>query len=141
MTLPRYSTAMNTSEEAWMALPGHDGYEVSNMGRVRSWRRKGSGDELAIEPHVLTGQYWKGEQRYTIAGERFSIDSLMLMTMGVEDGEWESEDFELDAGTRDLSQYEINEIRMSEGYKEAWQVAEEFRINAERVRSVWDGEE
>ena len=28
------------TEEIWKSIPGYDGYEVSNLGRVRSWWRK-----------------------------------------------------------------------------------------------------
>ena len=31
---------MQDVEEEWRAIPGYDGYEVSNLGRVRSWRSR-----------------------------------------------------------------------------------------------------
>ena len=49
----------NTSvvmEEEWQEIPGHEGYEVSDHGRVRSyWRsRKGGGRYRQDTPHLLT---------------------------------------------------------------------------------------
>jgi hypothetical protein len=40
--------------EEWRAVPGHDGYEVSNLGRVRSYRAHGGnrGGRLLDQPHM-----------------------------------------------------------------------------------------
>lgn len=38
--------------EAWRTIVGHDEYEISDQGRVRSWRRRGGGRRL--EPKLLT---------------------------------------------------------------------------------------
>lgn len=40
------------SVENWLPIPGHPGYEVSDMGRVRSYRVRGS-RSLATSPHIL----------------------------------------------------------------------------------------
>lgn len=42
--------------EDWHEIPGHEGYEVSNLGRVRSWwrPRKGGGRYRQDQPHFLT---------------------------------------------------------------------------------------
>lgn len=39
-------------EEVWKPIPGYGGYEVSNLGRVRSYHIKGS-RRLSSVPHVL----------------------------------------------------------------------------------------
>ncbi len=43
------------SQELWRPIAGAVGYEVSNLGRVRSWRRKGARADaaLATEPKYL----------------------------------------------------------------------------------------
>ncbi len=43
------------SHELWRPIAGAVGYEVSNLGRVRSWRRKGSRADsaLAAEPKLM----------------------------------------------------------------------------------------
>ena len=50
--------------EEWRRVDGCPGYEVSSLGRVRSWRRRGRGQGMAATPralrlqiHVQTG-YW-----------------------------------------------------------------------------------
>ena len=39
-------------EEVWKPVVGFDGYEVSNFGNVRSYRKRNS-TELYKEPHVI----------------------------------------------------------------------------------------
>jgi hypothetical protein len=130
---------MNLQDEAWTAIPDLEGYEVSTLGRVRSFRVKGKGDTLAAEPHVLKPMHWKGEQHYSINGEKWTIDALMRAAYGLEDDWDEDIDFETEAHNRELTTYEVNEIVMLEGVKPAHEAAEEFRITHERVRNVWDG--
>lgn len=41
-------------DEIWKPIPGSDGYEVSNMGNVRSWLRPGYGENRIMNtPHLL----------------------------------------------------------------------------------------
>lgn len=40
--------------EKWRDVPGYDSrYEVSSLGRVRSWARKGPGDKRLDSPKIL----------------------------------------------------------------------------------------
>lgn len=39
--------------EVWKPIPGYDGYEVSNLGRVRSWRKKGRWGGVLDTPRVM----------------------------------------------------------------------------------------
>jgi hypothetical protein len=41
------------TEEAWRPIVGHVGYDVSNLGRVRSWRSPGKTPGLADHPHQM----------------------------------------------------------------------------------------
>ena len=48
-------------EESWRRVPGYDGwYEVSTLGRIRSWRIPGKFDEWATSPRILTCKKNKG---------------------------------------------------------------------------------
>lgn len=44
---------MNATQEEWRTVIGHVGYEVSNLGNVRSWRSPGLTKALAAQPRVL----------------------------------------------------------------------------------------
>lgn len=46
--------ALVGGEEEWRAIPKHPGYEASNLGRVRSWRRLSKG-------RVLSPVKWSGK--------------------------------------------------------------------------------
>lgn len=37
----------------WKPIPGHHGYEVSQTGIVRSWRRQGAATDLAQKPRYI----------------------------------------------------------------------------------------
>jgi len=39
--------------EVWKAVPGFEFYDVSNTGRVRSWKTMGYGNKRAAIPHLL----------------------------------------------------------------------------------------
>jgi hypothetical protein len=39
--------------EVWKAIPDHEGYEISTLGRVRSWHLKGSPTKYVKEPWLL----------------------------------------------------------------------------------------
>ncbi len=48
-------------EEIWKAIPNFDGYEVSNLGQVRSFRTKSNPHKLQSMPHILSqGTHKKG---------------------------------------------------------------------------------
>lgn len=44
---------MSSMDEEWRPLPGHDGYDVSSLGRVRSWRSLNGRGGLKDSPHFL----------------------------------------------------------------------------------------
>lgn len=46
--------------EEWLPVSGFPGYEVSSLGRVRSWRRDGTATDLRDEPRVLSGWRQQG---------------------------------------------------------------------------------
>lgn len=127
---------MDTQDETWAGIPDLAGYEVSTAGRVRKWITvKGK-----VRPRIYEGRKRGGEIIYDLAGSPYAIDDLMRWTFG-EDA---LDDFMLghEPGERDrdLTQYEVSEITLSEGYKPAHEVAEEFRIDSSRVRGIWDEE-
>lgn len=43
----------NTPGERWLPVVGHEGYEVSDLGRVRSYLKSGKGARRVAMPHVL----------------------------------------------------------------------------------------
>lgn len=47
-------------EEEWRPVAGHPGYEVSSLGRVRSWNKPGFGTTPRTEPRVLKPTPAKG---------------------------------------------------------------------------------
>jgi len=121
--------------DTWADLPDlPHGYEVSTTGRVRKWTTTRG----RAHPKLYTGRAHNGTVYYDIQGETYSIDELMRSAFGDEADEMEAG---YDPGDRDreLTQYEINEIKMAEGWKPAYEVAEDFRIDNARVRQIWDG--
>jgi len=42
-------------EEIWKPIKGYLGYEVSNFGNIRSYRKRGSSNEMNKEPHKVRG--------------------------------------------------------------------------------------
>lgn len=128
----------NTSAESWHDIPDTIGYEISTFARVRNWRsRSKSGKRM---PYYMKGRKTRTAVMFDIQGEHFTLDQLMVKTFGEDLG-----DFDLDRDPqeqdRELSYYERNEIVMLEGYKPAYEVGEEFRIDPNRVRKIWDGVE
>lgn len=123
--------------ETWASLP-IDGYEISTLGRVRSWRAKGGPGKRALrdEPKVLRGRTWNGRQFYNLGGTDYAVSELLELAYGEEAALDLEEDRE-----RMLTGYELREIREAEGFKDANETALEFRIPAERVRRIWDGRE
>lgn len=130
---------MTTStEESWHDIPDTMGYEISTFARVRNWRsRSKTGKRM---PYYMKGRKTRTATVFDIQGETHTLDQLMIKTFGED-----LDDFDLDRDPeqqdRELSYYERNEIVMLEGYKPAFEVAEEFRIDSNRVRKIWDGEE
>lgn len=69
------------TQEEWRAIPGFDGYEVSDLGRVRSWRPwHGS-----VGPRILTPQEDRGYLGVTLVkpGERrrltYKVHRLVML--------------------------------------------------------------
>lgn len=132
-TRPGYDTPMN---EIWADLPGFRGYEISSAGRVRAWRAKGG----QLTPRFYQGSSRDGEMFYILDGREHSIDDLMRDAFGDETDEMDT-DYEPQDSARTLTEYELREIQQAEGWKPAFEVAEEFRIDSARVRNIWDGRE
>lgn len=65
--------------EQWRKIPGLDGYEISNRGRVRSWKHW-----TAPEPRVLKIQIRNGIPyiRLGCTGKEHVIDDLMEAAWG-----------------------------------------------------------
>jgi hypothetical protein len=112
--------------EMWAEIPDLPGYEVSTTGRVRR-----------------NGRLYRGRPEGTsvvhrLQGQRYTIDELMQAAFGDE-----AEDMRAGYDPREqdrvLTQYELAEIKLAEGWKPAFEVAQEFRIDSARVRQVWDG--
>ncbi len=40
--------------ESWAPIPGLPGYDVSSLGRARSWKAMGPGKKTRLEPKLLT---------------------------------------------------------------------------------------
>ena len=54
--------------EVWKPITGYPHYEVSNLGRIRSWRpRNGRGLALASEPRVLKATPFSGRPYLKVA--------------------------------------------------------------------------
>ena len=53
-TLPEYSTMRYNGDtvEIWRPVVGYDGYDVSSLGRVRSWRKGGWGGKKLHKPLI-----------------------------------------------------------------------------------------
>lgn len=118
----------------WAEIPDLRGYEVSNTGRVRKWTTVNG----KPGPRLYRGCAEGSSVVYRLKGQRYTIDELMLAAFGDE-----AED--MDAGydprerDRELTQYERNEIKLAEGWKPAFEVGQDFRIDSARVRQIWDG--
>ena len=131
-TLPQYAASMDT--EMWAEIPDLRGYEVSNTGRVRKWTTKNG----KFGPRLYRGCVEGTSVVYRLQGQRFTIDELMRAAFGDEADEMEA-GYDPRERDRVLTQYELNEIKLAEGWKPAFEVAQDFRIDSARVRQVWDG--
>jgi len=126
-------------EETWKDIEGDPalrGVEVSTSGRVRRWSTLG-GRAL---PRPYRGTPSGTTVHYRIGQRQYTIDELMRAAFGDEAGEaWAG--YDPRDRDRDLTHYEIAEIMQAEGWKPAFEVAEDFLIDAVRVRQLWDGDE
>lgn len=121
-----------TMDEHWTPIPGFDGYELSDWGRVRSWVKPGTGATRRDEPLILkpskhprTGHYGY----YLSGGRKVSLNELYYIVHPDEDEH---------ILTRELADWQLREIRELEGIKPAPLVAHEFRIAIERVHALWE---
>lgn len=121
-------------DETWADIPDLSGYEVSTIGRVRKWVTKNG----KAGPRIYTGCAEGTTVVYRLQGQAYTIDELMRLGFGDEADEMEA-GYDPRDRDRDLTQYEENEIKMAEGWKPAYEVAEDFRIDSVRVRNIWDG--
>lgn len=65
--------------EAWSPIPRHLHYEVSSMGRVRSYRVRGSKNKISGSPRLLT-QHGDGRGRLCVKidGKTFKVHRLVM---------------------------------------------------------------
>lgn len=113
--------------KTWSTIPGHERYEANPQGQVRSWK-------IANGPRILKGQQtWHGYTEYLLDGVFLSQAKIVVLTYG-----YKQMQSLASTQNRDLTAYEISEIRGYEGIKPAWDVAEDFRIYARRVCHIWD---
>ncbi len=75
------------SSEEWRPIPGFDGYEVSDKGRVRSYLSPRKGKSLRSEPRIK--KIWidrSGRDCVTLAtplgARERSIDALLRLAFG-----------------------------------------------------------
>lgn len=52
--------ATDNSSPSWRPVPGFPGYEVSDTGLVRSWKKRRNCAPIPTEPRLLTPQRWGG---------------------------------------------------------------------------------
>ena len=76
---------LNTPEEIWKEVPGFEGYEVSDQGRVRSYRLPGYGHKLADHPKILRPLWSQdGYKRAALSKKGrayyFTVHRLVLLT-------------------------------------------------------------
>lgn len=51
-------------QEVWRPIKGYDGYEVSNKGRIRSYRKRGPGKTKHKTPHIIRLSTTGRDQNY-----------------------------------------------------------------------------
>lgn len=65
--------------EQWRSIPGHPKYDVSDLGRVRSWKVVGAPKRTATAPTVLRPSVTKrGYQHVILDGRRWPVHHLVL---------------------------------------------------------------
>ena len=62
MTVIEY-TPFELATEIWKPIPDHEGYEVSNIGRIRSWYKKGNHPHKFSETPNIRSQTRSGRDR------------------------------------------------------------------------------
>lgn len=73
------------SEERWVPIPGYEGYEVSDLGRVRSWRARWAPrtSPLVLAPGVQRDGYLRVNLHTTRDGKPYqkpySVHALVLL--------------------------------------------------------------
>ena len=107
--------------DIWSTIPGHPDYEANMRGEVRSWKSRGR------EPRMLKLLSWQGSPYYDLDGDHVSKTRVLYSTFG-----------DLIERVRELEPWQLQEIRECEGIKDAAEVAADFRIDATRVRNIWD---
>ena len=78
------------SLESWRPIPGFDGYEVSEFGRIRSWKAIGRNHKRRSEPVILKPQIMKNRKGYLFhnlyaGGKYHSVriaDAVLLAFIG-----------------------------------------------------------
>lgn len=68
------------SDEIWRPVPGHEGYDVSSFGRVRSWHARGKLGHLRRTQPVLRPTFpnHKGYLRMTFGPKNVVVHNLVL---------------------------------------------------------------
>lgn len=57
--------------EEWLAISGHEGYEVSNLGRIRSWWPDRTSKTRPTEPKILVGGF--DQRGYRLIGLKHGL--------------------------------------------------------------------
>ena len=80
---------MSETEERWLPIVDHPWYEVSDLGRVRSWRKNGVNGVLSDRPMILSqsanplrGGYlrahlWTGKRQNIIVVHRLVLEAFV----------------------------------------------------------------
>lgn len=76
---------MSEQQEQWREVVGYPGYEVSDAGRVRSWKRRGPGDARRTEPLIVkqvavSGGYLKVILSIDGKAKNLRVSRLVLIT-------------------------------------------------------------
>ena len=134
-----FSMTNRPGPETWRPIPGHDSYDASTDGRVRSWKVRGvarMSSRRSYEPRVLRGKMWHAVTYYNLDGKDIALADIVADTYGDDAAEGVLQD-EV-ARERELDAWTLREIRGLEGIKTAHEVAEEFRLDPTRIRALWN---